>query len=82
MLSEATQAQKNTADSGRCSILYAFKNNNQQNNAPGVQFPNVIMSADYSDNLARFKQIVNTQFMQKSQKNSIPLDANNKFFHS
>ena len=50
-------------------ILYAHKNS-QQNNTTGVQFPNNIMSADYSNNLARFKQIVNIKYMQNQANNS------------
>lgn len=52
-------------------ILYAYKNYNQQNkNRPGVQFPNHILSADYSNNLAQFRQIVNNHSMQNEKNNS------------
>lgn len=50
-------------------ILYLNKNS-QQTDIPGVQFPNNVLSADYSNNLARFKQIVNNNSMQKDRKNS------------
>ena len=47
-------------------ILYAYKKYSQQNkNGPGVYFSDSILSADYSNNLARFKEIVNKKFLEK-----------------
>lgn len=51
-------------------ILYANKSS-QQTNTTRVQFPNNVLSADYSNNLAHFKQIVNNNSMQKGRKNSL-----------
>lgn len=39
-------------------------------NIPGVQFPDYILSLDFNNNLAQFKQIVNTQSMQNTQNNA------------
>lgn len=45
-------------------ILYVNKRNNsqQRQNAPGVKFPDRIMSADYSNSLSRYRSIVNGTF--------------------
>ena len=51
-------------------ILYAYKKYNQQKGIPEVQFPNNVLSADYSHSLAQYKQTVNTQYMQDSEKNN------------
>ena len=41
-------------------ILYASKKNSQKNKAnPSVQFADVLLSSDYSTNIAEFKKIVN-----------------------
>ena len=42
-------------------ILYT-NNSRQNNDTPGVQFPDNIMSADYAENLSQFKEIVNGKF--------------------
>ena len=51
-------------------ILYANKSS-QQTNTTRVQFPNNVLSADYSNNLAHFKQIVNNIFMQEKGEYSL-----------
>ena len=44
-------------------ILYASKKNSQKNKAnPSVQFADVLLSSDYTTNLAEFKKIVNKKF--------------------
>ena len=40
-------------------ILYVYKNSQQNQNGQGFQLPNVILSADYTNKLAQFKQLVN-----------------------
>ena len=49
-------------------ILYADKKSNQQHNIPGVQFPNNIMTADYNNSLAQYRQSVNS-IIFKNAKN-------------
>lgn len=57
-------------------ILYSINSNSQQKNTTGVQFSNNIMSADYTNNLAHFKQIVNSNSMQENEKHSLDLEEN------
>ena len=51
-------------------ILYAHKKSNQQHNPEGVQFPNNIMSADYSNSLARYRQSVNSIIFQNAENDA------------
>lgn len=58
-------------------ILYAFNKYNQRNQSvPGVQFPDSILSADYSDNLTQFRKIVNSEYMQNQQNDSNNAERN------
>ena len=43
-------------------ILYANRNSQPSNGVPGVQFPVNTMSADYSKNLAQFRELVKNKF--------------------
>lgn len=61
-------------------ILYVFKKSSQlKKNTPGVQFPNNIQSADYSNNLTQFKKIVNNIISEnlKNDTNLFNADNNN-----
>ena len=52
-------------------ILYASKKNSQKNKAnPSVQFADVLLSSDYTNNLANFKRIVKRQFTGTVFENS------------
>ena len=51
-------------------ILYADKKSNQQHTIPGVQFPNNIMTADYNNSLAQYRQSVNSILFQKAENDT------------
>ena len=54
-------------------LLYVNKRNNsqQRQNAPGVKFPDRIMSADYSNSLSRYRSIVNGTFKNIYDRKSV-----------
>ena len=66
-------------------ILYADKKSNQQHNPEGVQFPNNIMTADYNNSLARYRQSVNSIIFKNAKNDtketqySIPADYTQKY---
>ena len=51
-------------------ILYANKNSQKIKNTPSVQFADNILSSDYTNNLADFKNIVNSKFAGTIFENS------------
>nr|DAG18135.1 MAG TPA: chromosome segregation ATPase [Caudoviricetes sp.] len=60
-------------------ILWVEKNNHQKQASPGVQFPNALLSGDYTDNLAQFKQIVKREFQGTIFQNTFDDDGNRLF---
>lgn len=60
-------------------LLWINKNNHQKQANPGVQFPNVLLSGDYTDNLAQFKQIVKREFSGTIFQNTFDADGNRLF---
>ena len=60
-------------------IIWINKNNHQKQANPGVQFPNVLLSGDYTDNLAQFKQIVKREFQGTIFQNTFDDDGNRLF---
>lgn len=60
-------------------ILWVDKNNHQKQASPGVQFPNALLSGDYTDNLAQFKQIVKREFQGTIFQNTFDDDGNRLF---
>lgn len=60
-------------------ILWVDKNNRQKQASPGVQFSNALLSDDYTDNLAQFKQIVKREFQGTIFQNTFDDDGNRLF---
>lgn len=60
-------------------ILWVGKNNHQKQASPGVQFPNALLSGDYTDNLAQFKRIVKREFQGTVFQNTFDDDGNRLF---
>ena len=60
-------------------ILWISKNNHQNQANPGVQFPNVLLSGDYSNNLSQFKKIVKGEFAGTIFQNTFDNDGNRRF---
>lgn len=60
-------------------LLWINKNNHQKQASPGVQFPNALLSGDYTDNLAQFKQIVKREFQGTIFQNTFEDDGNRLF---
>ena len=60
-------------------VLWVDKNNHQKQASPGVQFPNALLSGDYSNNLAQFKKIVKGEFAGTIFQNTFDNDGNRRF---
>lgn len=60
-------------------ILWVDKNNHQKQASPGVQFSNALLSSDYTDNLAQFKQIVKREFKGTIFQNTFDEEGNRLF---
>lgn len=60
-------------------VLWVDKNNHQKQASPGVQFPNALLSGDYSNNLAQFKKIVKGEFVGTIFQNTFDNDGNRRF---
>ena len=60
-------------------ILWIEKDNHRNQASPGVQFSNALLSSDYTDNLAQFKQIVKREFKGTIFQNTFDEEGNRLF---